>query len=301
MRKKYGEKWWWVGAVIVVMLMYKFIKKESLIAIIDESLTMREAGLLKGMLWGDKTGFGKEFYNQLKDSGLVHLVVVSGSNMMLVFRGTVEWLAKFLGRKKAIGVGFLLSLGYLEIVGWEIPVVRALILIGVMYWAQILGRKYNLTRGLILSVLIIVAAWPESIKEVSFWLSFLAFIGVVTSPWKGTWGLSLWVSLWISPVMGLVFGKINLVGPISNLLVLLTVEVITVVGLVGSMVGLIIPMVGRIILWTIWPLLRYFGEVVGVVSQWWWANLGVNFNWLIGFGWYVILIWGLIKLKNRET
>jgi len=250
--------------------MYKFIKKESLIAIIDESLTMREAGLLKGMLWGDKTGFGKEFYNQLKDSGLVHLVVVSGSNMMLVFRGTVEWLAKFLGRKKAIGVGFLLSLGYLEIVGWEIPVVRALILIGVMYWAQILGRKYNLTRGLILSVLIIVAAWPESIKEVSFWLSFLAFIGVVTSPWKGTWGLSLWVSLWISPVMGLVFGKINLVGPISNLLVLLTVEVITVVGLVGSMVGLIIPMVGRIILWTIWPLLRYFGEVVGVVSQWWW-------------------------------
>jgi competence protein ComEC len=288
----------WVGVFLIGILMYKFVKRDSVIAVAYQSLPGTEAGLLNGMLWGDKTGFSKDFYNQLKNSGLVHLVVVSGSNMILVFKGMVENLAKLIGRKKAIGAGFLIALGYLEIVGWEIPIVRAMILVSVMYWAQILGRKYNLVRGLILSVLIIVLAWPGSLGEVSFWLSFLAFVGVVTSPWKGILASSFWVSLWISPIMGLFFGKINLISPISNLLVMLTVETITVIGFLGSIIGLILPILGKIVLWTIWPLLKYFAVVAGVIGNLGWVNLNVSFNILILLGWYVILIWVKLKLKS---
>jgi len=227
------------------------------------------------------------------------LVVVSGSNMILVFKGMVENLAKWLGRKKAIGLGFLIALGYLEIVGWEIPIVRAMVLVSVMYWAQILGRKYNLVRGLALSVLIIVLAWPGSLSEVSFWLSFLAFVGVVTSPWKGILASSFWVSLWISPIMGLFFGKINLISPISNLLVMLTVETITIIGFLGSILGLILPFLGTIVLWTIWPLLKYFAVVAGLIGNLGWVNLDVSFNILILLGWYVILIYFLLKFKSK--
>ncbi len=285
--------------ILLGLLMYKFVKKDILIYVINQSLPGTEAGLLNGMLWGDKTGFSKDFYNQLKNSGLVHLVVVSGSNMILVFKGMVENLAKLLGRKKAIGMGFLVALFYLQIVGWEIPVVRALILVSVMYWAQILGRKYNLVRGLILSGLVIILAWPASLMEVSFWLSFGAFIGVVTSPWKGILASSFWVSLWISPIMGFFFGKINLIGPISNMLVMLVVETITVIGFVGTLVGLIIPILGKVIFWSIWPLLKYFGVVAGMVGSWGWVNLEVEFNFLILLGWYMILIWLRVKFKNK--
>jgi len=194
----------------------------------------------------------------------------------------------------------LVAIFYLEIVGWEIPIVRALILISVMYWAQILGRKYNLVRGLILSVLIIVLAWPGSVTEVSFWLSFLAFVGVVTSPWKGILKSSLWISLWISPVMAISFGKINLIGPISNLLVLITVETITIIGFLGSIIGVFIPILGKIVLWTIWPLLKYFVVVAEIIGNWEWVNLAVNFNYVILLGWYMILIWIKTRLRiNR--
>ena len=282
----------WLGfCIFAVILIYKFIKRDSLIGVVYQSLPGVEAGLLNGMLWGDKTGFSRDFYNQLKNSGLVHLVVVSGSNMILVFKGLVESLARWLGRKKAIGLGFLIAILYLDIVGWEIPVVRAMILVSVMYWAQILGRKYNLVRGLILSLLIIVLAWPGSLGEVSFWLSFLAFVGVVTSPWKGILLSSFWVSLWISPIMGLFFGKINLISPISNLLVMLTVETITVIGFLGSIVGVVLPIFGKIILLTIWPLLKYFTVVVELIGNWGWVNLDVSFNILILLGWYMILIY----------
>jgi competence protein ComEC len=290
----------WLGmGIFVVILMYKFVKRDSVIGVAYQSLPGTEAGLLNGMLWGDKTGFSKDFYNQLKNSGLVHLVVVSGSNMILVFKGMVENLAKWIGRKKAIGLGVLIALGYLEIVGWEIPIVRAMILVSVMYWAQILGRKYNLVRGLILSVLIIVLAWPGSLGEVSFWLSFLAFVGVVTSPWKGILASSFWVSLWISPIMGLFFGKINLISPISNLLVMLTVETITIIGFLGSILGLILPILGKIVLLTIWPLLKYFVVVAEVIGNLGWVNLNVSFNILILLGWYMILIYFLLKSKKN--
>ena len=285
--------------VLVIFLIYRFVKRDSLIYVVNQSLPGTEAGLLNGMLWGDKTGFSKDFYNQLKNSGLVHLVVVSGSNIILVFKGLVENLAKLIGRKKAIGLGFVVVLGYLDVVGWEVPVVRAMILVSVMYWAQILGRKYNLVRGLVLSVLIIVLAWPGSLIEVSFWLSFMAFIGVVTCPWKNILASSFWISLWISPIMGLFFGKLNLIGPISNMLVMLVVETMTVVGFMGTFLGLVIPVLGKIVLWPIWPLLKYFSTVVEIVGSWGWVSVEVEFNYLILLGWYVILIWGLIKLKNR--
>lgn len=278
-------------------MMYRFVKRDSLIYVVNQSLPGTEAGLLNGMLWGDKTGFSKDFYNQLKNSGLVHLVVVSGSNIILVFKGLVENLAKLIGRKKAIGLGFVIVLGYLDVVGWEIPVVRAMILVSVMYWAQILGRKYNLVRGLILSGLIITLAWPGSLGEVSFWLSFMAFIGVVTCPWKNILVSSFWISLWISPIMGLFFGKVNLIGPISNMLVILVVETVTVVGFMGTFLGLVIPVLGKVVLWSIWPLLKYFSVVVEMIGSWGWVNVEVKFNNLILLGWYVILIWLKVKLN----
>jgi competence protein ComEC len=287
----------WMGIILAAILMYKFVNKDSLMRVIYQSLPGKEAGLLDGMLLGDKTGFDKDFWNQLKNSGLVHLVVVSGTNMMLVFKSVIENLAKVLKRKLAIGVGFLVGLIYMEMVGWQIPVVRALILVSVMYWAQILGRKYDVVRGLILSILIILSAWPASFKEISFWLSFTAFIGVISSKWKGNFGTTVWVSLWVSPVLAMSFGKINLISPITNLLVLFTVEIITVVGFVGSLLGVFLPVLGKIILWSIWPLLKYFGGVASLVGSWSWVNLNVNFNWWMLVGWYLILVAILIKIS----
>jgi len=297
---KYKTIYIWLVLVVIGFMMYKFVMRDSLIYVVSQSLPGIEAALLNGMLWGEKD-FSIDFNNQLKNSGLLHIVVVSGTNMILVFKGIVEGLAKWIGRKWAIGLAWLTSLFYLNIVGWEIPIVRALILVSVMYWAQILGRKYNVWRGLIFSGLIIVLAWPKSVLEISFWLSFGAFFGVVSSPWKDIFRSSFWVSLWISPIMALGLGKINLVGPISNVLVLFIVEVITVVGFLGSIAGLVIPAIGKIILWLIMPLLKYFATVVEMIGSLKWVNLSINFNWVILLGWYLILIWIYIKYEKQNN
>ncbi|MBU1117491.1 ComEC/Rec2 family competence protein, partial [Patescibacteria group bacterium] len=107
----------------------------------------RESGLLMGMVWGEKSGLPKGLYELLINTGLIHIVVVSGANLMIVARSLVETLAKYVGRKSAIIGGGGIVLFYVNLVGWQIPVVRALLFLGIYYLAQLLGRRFRADRA----------------------------------------------------------------------------------------------------------------------------------------------------------
>lgn len=294
-RLEYREIYKWIILFLIVFLIYKFINKEGLIGVIRTSLPPVEAGLLNGMLLGDTSGFEKNFYNYLKDSGLVHLVVVSGSNVMLLVGGGIESVAGFFGRKKVIAGGLILGWAYTAMVGWEIPVIRAMLLLSIYYWAQLWGRKYNLSRGLGLAILLMVLGEPMVLLSVSFWLSITAFLGVVTV--KNKWLTTVWVGIWITPILGLIFGKISLISPLTNIMVLGITELITVLGAVGAVVGLVVPEVGKLILWLGYPWLKYLSLVAESGGFVGFGVLMVKFNWWMLIGWYAIL--GYFLLKNK--
>ena len=296
-----------LGIILFLILSALYLTKENILLIINQSLPPREAGLLGGILVGDKSGFEKSFYENLKNSGLVHLVIVSGSNVMLLVGGWIESMAGFLGRKKSIILGLVLGWGYANLVGWQVPVVRAMFLISVMYWSQLLGRKYDLTRGIIFSVAVMMIGEITILTSLSFWLSMMAFLAVVTAKRflkqktqfinKTLWE-TFWVSLWVTPILALIFGKISLISPVTNALVVAMMELITVIGMVGVGVGLIFYPLGKMILWILYPGLGFLGKVV----EWGGAIGAVNikFNWLMLWGWYVVLFYFLIRINKRS-
>lgn len=293
--------------LIVEVLLYKFIVKEGLIGVVRSGLPPKEAGLLAGIVLGDKSGFDREFYQQLKDVGLVHLVVASGTNVMLIFRGLIESAARYLGRKQVIILGLGMAWGYAGMVNWEIPIVRATIFISIYYWAQLLGRRFDLVRGLILTVLIMWLADNKMVTEVSFWMSFLAFLAIVTMPKLniGSIGLNLmttvWVSLWMTPILAMVFGKISLVSPLTNLLVIVVVEVVTIIGGAGMVIGLLAPTLGEMLLWLVYPMLKYFNLMVSFAGSWRWNSVEIHFNWWVLIGWYLIIGWWLMRRKDEPV
>jgi competence protein ComEC len=320
----YKEIGIWIGGVLVFCFIYRFVEKDSLMYIINRALPPREAGVMGGMLLGDRMGFDKDFYQYLKNSGLVHLVIVSGSNVMLLVGGLIESLAGIFGRKKIIIVGLILGWGYASMVGWEVPVVRAMLMLSILYWAQLLGRRYDVIRGLILAVLLMLIGDWQILTSVSFWLSIMAFLGVLTVKevalfknnfshrrvCKGGFQIqkiifetvkiilpTIWVSLWITPILALVFGKISIISPVTNLLVIGVVEVITLVGAIGTVAGLFVPVVGKIILWLVYPLLKYFSVVAEMGGSGWWSTVSISFNWWMLIGWYLVLFYFLMKRK----
>ena len=318
------EIFFWLGALCFFLLLHKFILRDSLIGVINETLPSREAGLLAGMVWGDKTGFGIDFYTLLQNTGIVHLVVVSGTNVMLIATLFIENLAYILSRRRAIIVGMGLIWWYALMVGMDPPVIRAGLLLTVFYGAQFLGRKFDVWRALGLVVGVMMLADWRMLWSLSFWLSVGAFVGVLTmkknhSPfglllptsgylWTLTreiwWRMPLlvkggvrggfdaiWISLWITPLLAITFGKISIVSPIINALVVGLVEIITLLGLAGTII--------HPILWLAYPLLHYVVWLVELVGEWRWASVSVSFNWWILAGWYLILLFFMIKKQQK--
>jgi competence protein ComEC len=294
---KKPEVFQWVTVIILLILIYRFVERDRMLIVINQSLPSKEAGILAGILLGDVSGLSKEVYGNFRNSGIVHLLVVSGTNVMFLMRGIVENLAMWLGRKKAILLGIIAVLKYGQITGWQIPIIRAMILVIVYYFAQILGRRYDLWRGIGAAVAIMLLVDFEMVKEVSFWMSLAAFLGVVNSKkWTGkpivdNLLLAGWVSLWLAPVMGIAFSTINILGPVTNTLVVFLMEPILLLGSLGMIIG-------RGFLIVLYPLLWYLDWVAKGVGGISWATVNFKFNWWMVAGCYLVMGW-FIRRRNE--
>jgi competence protein ComEC len=279
--------------IFMTLLIYKVNLKDYLIVFIESTLPVNEGVMLKSMLWGGSKEISQEMYQQMIKTGLIHILVVSGTNMMLVVKNLIELTAGYLGRKTAIIVGLVIGLVYAEMVGWQIPVTRALLMVSWLYLAQALGRKYDVFRGLILVLIIMIVANYKVLLEISFWLSFISFGAISFKTNEGVFKSTLRVMIWLTPLLAYQFGKISLISPISNLLVLFLVPIITLGGMIASFISIIWNDLGKFILWGLYPILKYVGVTVELLSQIKWAQINLEINgwmmvgcYLLGFGWW---------------
>lgn len=169
-------------------------------------------------------------------------------------------------------------------------------MVSLVYWGQLLGRKFSLFRNIVFVFLLMVLIDYHFLTDVSFWLSFTAYLGVVAGRGKMS---VIWVALWTMPVMALYFGKMSLMSPVTNMLVLGLSELVTVFGLIGVMLGQIFSGLGTGILLLILPILRYFLYVVELFGNVTFANIEITFNgWMLA-GWYLTLGSYCFLLKRK--
>ncbi|MFA5025828.1 MAG: ComEC/Rec2 family competence protein [Candidatus Shapirobacteria bacterium] len=282
-------KYRWIAMFVIIwILIYQSINRLELVREIQRALPSREAGLLAGMVWGEKRGISSDFYKLLINTGLIHIVVVSGANLMIVGRNLIELLAKILGRKKAIAGGAGVILIYVNSIGWQIPIIRAVLFLSVYYLAQILGRQFNKKRAIVLVGLLMTMADVGVLRDVSFWLSMAAFVAITLNQRGGIIKNTVWVSLFVLPILSISFGKISLFTPITNIAVLFLVEILTVMGLIGSLTMTVCHDLGMVILAITYPLLRYLIEMVEKIGGIG-GVINFKFNWWMLVGWYLMI------------
>lgn len=272
---------------IILILGGLSLDRNYLLWAIKSELPSEQSKILVAMLWGDVSGVSKVFYNQMVQTGLIHILVVSGSNMMIVVKGLVELLSQWLGRKRSIIFGLVVGWLYTNTVLWQIPAVRAILMVSIMYLAQFLGRRNNVFRMLLLTVVVLVVADYRVLGSLSFWMSMLAFIAVVDSNNDGVIKTTFRVNLYLLPILAWKFGRLSVIAPISNLLTLFLVETITILGFLGIVI--------KPVLWLVFPLLVYIQKVVEVLSVFSFSQISVGFNSLMMAGCYFILSGYFVK------
>src|SRR3989344_2450309 len=141
-------------------------------------LPSREATIVSGTVLGVDT-IERNFRDELVKTGTIHVVVVSGQNLMIV-AGVFLSLLRYIGRRKSLALACLAVITYAFLTGFEPPIVRASIMVILASVAIYFGRQMMPVWSLVLAALLILFVWPQAGFEVSFQLTFAATLGIMT-------------------------------------------------------------------------------------------------------------------------
>lgn len=140
---------------------------------------------------GDRSRISKQAYDDMRNSGLVHLIAISGINFALaagiMFFGVRLLLSLFprLGeryqsKKIAAITAIIGQTFYLLICGMPVSAVRSYIMVFLVLLAVIFDRAATPMRSVAFSALIILAFAPETMLGPGFQMSYAATIALIS-------------------------------------------------------------------------------------------------------------------------
>jgi len=198
----------------------------------------------KALLLGDTSGISYELDTALSNSGIRHVVAVSGLHISILFAllSTIVLKNRYL---KAL-IGFPLLLLFAAMAGFTPSVVRACLMSGLMTLGGLVEREYDGATSLSFAVLVMLAVNPLAIGSVSLQLSAASVAGIFLfrmriyewfrakffpkgkkeKPGKFLIAIIQSVSISLSAMVftmllcAVYFGSVSLIGPITNMLTL---------------------------------------------------------------------------------
>jgi len=258
-------------------------KREKLSSVLVRLLPQKEAGLVAGIVLGEKMRLGDDFYQQLIETGTVHIVVASGYNVMVVGGMVMEMGVWLINRTVMVWVAVGAMLTYALMAGGDPPVMRAVIMGGMLLVGKAWGRRGKSGWGLAWAVWAMIMVKPEIVEEVSFQLSVAASLGLmVVEPrlrrWLEGWKLrrgwkwllrtellpTVAAQMTTAPIIWWYFGRVSWIAPLVNVLVLPLVPILMAWGGLMLLLGVVWLPLGRVVGWWVYGLARVVVELISV-------------------------------------
>jgi competence protein ComEC len=162
------------------LIAFLLAQKHRLMDGIELSLTEPQAGLGEGLLLGVKQALGRELTEAFRKAGIIHVVVLSGYNIMLVVIFTRYCLSLFFSQRVSIAVGLVMVVSFALVVGLSATVVRASVMAALFLLAQAFNRTYDITRSLLFAGAVMIFYNPFLLLyDIGFQLSFVATLGLI--------------------------------------------------------------------------------------------------------------------------
>ncbi len=139
---------------------------------------------------GDQGAIPVETAQAMRDSGLAHLLSISGLHIAVVVGGTIFLMRRLLAlspwvalrwpvKTIAVAIAALVGIAYTLLAGGEVPTVRTILATLIVLLGMVIGREAFSLRLLAAAAFIILAVRPEALLGPSFQLSFAAVISIV--------------------------------------------------------------------------------------------------------------------------
>ena len=194
------------------------------------------SGIAQGMITGRRDAIDPELRQDLNDTSLSHLIVISGSNLTLITTLVMAASAWLIGRRPAAILAILAALSYGTLIGPDPPVQRAMWMAIVFATAHLLGRGASALYAIVATIALMVAIEPHIMLDLSFQLTVAGTLGIILlmpslyqdflSGQSGIVGslkevavVTLVATIATMPLIILHFGRSALIGIPANVLV----------------------------------------------------------------------------------
>lgn len=215
------------------------------------------AAMQRALLIGDRTGLPEQLKQAFNNTGLTHLLAVSGLHVLLIGMVLFNLLRPLLGRIPGLSwtsievirslATFIVLMFFLWITGGSPSVVRAVVMAAVFLTGTLLQRETSGLNSLGVAMFVLLLLQPENLYDIGFQLSCAAVAGIVLfqlaiTEWakrfslQNSWlnglvqslGVSLAATATTAPILLFHFGQVSLAGlwlnllaiPLSNLAIL---------------------------------------------------------------------------------
>ena len=210
--------------------------KKNFTNVIERVVPEPQVGLGEGVLLGMKRALGDDLEEAFRRTGIIHIVVLSGYNVMIVAEAIMRLLSYVFTPRIRIVIGMAAITAFMFLVGLSATVVRASIMACFVLVARATGRIYAILRGLMIAGIIMLLINPYLLAfDPGFQLSFLATLGLiflapviekrfklVPTKFKIREFLTATIAtqIFVSPLLLYLMGSISIIAVLVNVLVL---------------------------------------------------------------------------------
>lgn len=164
--------------------------RQTITARVRHYLPENNGTVAAALMTGDRSAISKDVIEAFRDSGLAHLLAISGLHigliaglLLFIFRAGLALIPplalSFPIKKWAALVAILGSFCYAVVAGATIPTQRAFLMIALVLFAVITDRRGISMRMVAIAATIILLLKPESLLGASFQLSFAAVVALI--------------------------------------------------------------------------------------------------------------------------
>ncbi len=273
-----------------------------------EAWNVKHAELGYAMMFGDTSYVDSDILNIYRDTGIAHLLAVSGFHVSIIAAIASFILDKFKLNKYAnFGIIAIVLLFYCYLCNFSVSVVRASFMISMALFCRARGKPYDNLSSLCMIASIILIINPLKLFNISFMLSFSSVLIIILTVSQlerffskflykklaSLLALTIGLQIGMFVIQLVCFGSYPVLSFFSNFISVPIQSLAFVSLIVGTLLSLVFPFLSFV------P--RLFGILTGVVVKLngFISGLGLMINFAsLGLIWIVIVLLLLFMLSD---
>ncbi len=228
--------------------------KERLTGVLDETMPPDQSALLKGILFGIRAEIDPVTQQEFVDTGVVHILSVSGYHIGLVLAGCcfLNGMLK-LSRRNFTFFAAGVLIFYTALTGAQPAVVRATLMAMVLLAGHLLEKDRDWPVSLALAALIILVVNPRTLYNIGFQLSFTATWGILyigpllqnsvfrrlPRNWRALVAVPLAAQLAVLSLSAYYFNQVSVIALPANLIIVPLIGLVTQLGTLAVLGGVV--------------------------------------------------------------